>query len=232
MRKQEISDYYENEGKNLKTHHIDKDYRGLYKIVSTHAPRRALLEKWLSFTKPRETFLDVGAELGYFVREMAQKGLKATGVDLSPTKVRKARYIAQKLNIKCKFLVMNAENLEFEPNSFDWVLCSETLEHVLDDKRAINELLRVSKRNLIITVPQKTFFWRLLSRFYSIYRFDIPGAGHLREYTRESILNLFDSPVKVKRIKSCNFLFAFLDKFLSKIPIFQAILCLNLKKIY
>ena len=72
------------------------------------------------------------------------------GVDISPTKVQKAIYIAQQLNINCEFSVMDAENLRFEDNSFDWVLCSETLEHVINIDYAVKEIKRITVNNKAI----------------------------------------------------------------------------------
>ncbi len=231
MNKRFLIEYYEAEGKNLKSHHIDRDYRGMFRQFSSHATRRALVEKWLESTKPTETFLDVGCELGYFVRKMAQKGLLATGVDISPTKIRKAKFIALKLKIHtCQFSVMDAESLEFKDNSFDWVLCSETLEHIFNDKTAINELIRVARHHLIITVPQKSLYWRVLHRIQPIYGFTKFGAGHLREYTLPSLLPLFQNRVQIESVKTCSFLTTFLDRFLSTLPWLKTILCLKLKK--
>ncbi|MFX1298053.1 MAG: class I SAM-dependent methyltransferase [Promethearchaeota archaeon] len=231
VKKRDIIAYYEAEGRNLTSRDIDKAYRGHYRIFSTNASRRLIIEKWLHLSKPGQTFLDVGCELGYFVRIMAQKGLHATGVDISPTKIRKARYIAKKLDIECNYSVMDGENLEFKDNSFDWVQCSETLEHILNDQQAANELIRVAKQNIIITVPQKSLFWRVFNRIRSINGFNILGAGHLREYTPESLLNLFQNSVRIEYLKACNFFWIFFDRFLCKIPIFRATLCLKLKKI-
>lgn len=44
-------------------------------------------------------------------------------------------------------------NLPFGHEEFDVVLCSETLEHVADLDSAIDELLRVAKHALVVTVP-------------------------------------------------------------------------------
>ena len=230
MNKQKIHAYYEAEGKDLKGSDVDKYYQGVFRFFSTHGSRSAILEKWLKLCEPNETFLDVGCELGYFVRRMAKKGLKATGVDISPTKVRKARYIAQKRKLDCNFLVMDAEKLEFEDNSFDWVLCSETLEHILDDQRAVQELVRVAKKNIIITVPQKSFFWRFLNYFSDIYGFTSLGAGHLREYTTKSLLKLFGNKVHIEEVRKGGYFIALLDRILPDLSIFKAILCVRLKK--
>jgi ubiquinone/menaquinone biosynthesis C-methylase UbiE len=46
-------------------------------------------------------------------------------------------------------------SLPFDDNSFDVVLCTHALEHIKDHRRALSELLRVTKRRLIITVPRQ-----------------------------------------------------------------------------
>lgn len=51
---------------------------------------------------------------------------------------------------------IDVHNIDLPDNSFDVVLCSETLEHVYDLERASNELLRVAKKAVIITVPNES----------------------------------------------------------------------------
>ncbi len=230
MKRDATKAYYEKEGRKLTAYDIDKDYRGMFRLFSTHASRRQILEEWLKPARAGESFLDIGSELGYFVRILASRGLEATGVDISQVKVRKARFIADTMEIKCRFFEMNAEKLEFGSNSFDWVLCSETLEHVIDDQRAVNEMIRVSKRHIIITVPQKSLFWRVLNRIRPVYGFKLAGAGHLRDYTAEDLMQLFGTQVKLKKIRYCNFFSVLIDKFLSRVPMFRALLCIHLTK--
>ncbi len=59
---------------------------------------------------------------------------------------------------------MDITNLTFDNNYFDLVLCSHILEHIGDDKKALNELLRVLKPNAkgYIIVP---YFPELQSTF-------------------------------------------------------------------
>ena len=47
------------------------------------------------------------------------------------------------------------ERLPFADESFDTVVCTHVLEHVLDIRRAIAELRRVCKRRLIVVVPKE-----------------------------------------------------------------------------
>jgi SAM-dependent methyltransferase len=73
--------------------------------------------------------------------------------------------------------------LPFSDQSFDLVLCSEVLEHIPDDDRAIAELLRVLKPGcqLVVSVPrwwpEKLCWW--LSKAYRNTE-----GGHLRVYRK------------------------------------------------
>ncbi|MDD1776822.1 MAG: class I SAM-dependent methyltransferase [Candidatus Helarchaeota archaeon] len=230
MQKQKINAYYEAEGKSLKKSDIDRYYRGFFRFVSTHGCRNRVIEKWLNSTTPGESFLDVGCEWGYQVRRMAKKGLKATGVDISPTKVRKAQLIADTLHIDCAFMVQDAEKLEFADNSFDWVLCTETLEHLLNDQGAAQELVRMARKFIVISVPQKSIFWRFINNLAPVYGFKTTGAGHLREYTVESLLQLFNGSVQVLSIAQTGYIVSFLDRFLPNHSLFKSVICLKLKK--
>ncbi len=46
-------------------------------------------------------------------------------------------------------------DLQFEDNTFDWILCNHVLEHIPDDMKAMSELLRVLRPggNAILQVP-------------------------------------------------------------------------------
>ena len=230
MEKQKIIAYYEEEGDYLRSRDIDRYYQGIFRYVSTHGCRTRVIEKWLKSTKPSESFLDVGCELGYYVRAMAKKGLKTTGVDISANKVRKAKLIAAQMHINCQFFVQDAENLEFKSNGFDWVLCTETLEHLLNDRQAAQELIRVAKKWIIISVPCKSISWRLINRFTPVYGFDKRGAGHLREYTTNSLLELFGESVQVQGLEKTGFFVSFLDRFVPNLSVLKSVICLKLKK--
>jgi SAM-dependent methyltransferase len=54
-----------------------------------------------------------------------------------------------------QFLDENLTKLSFPDHSFDTVICTHTLEHVLDLPRAIAELRRVVRQRLIVVVPKQ-----------------------------------------------------------------------------
>jgi ubiquinone/menaquinone biosynthesis C-methylase UbiE len=107
--------------------------------------------------------LDAGCGRGYYIHILSGfdfiKVLE--GIDLN------ARYLSiiKKSNLPKKVKVQKASlfSLSFKDNYFDFVVCSEVLEHVRDDVKALKELHRVLKPNgkLVITVPHSDFplFW-------------------------------------------------------------------------
>jgi ubiquinone/menaquinone biosynthesis C-methylase UbiE len=54
-----------------------------------------------------------------------------------------------------RFVDAMVENLPFGDRSFDTVLCTHVLEHILDYRKAIAELRRITRRRLIIVVPRE-----------------------------------------------------------------------------
>lgn len=95
------------------------------------------------------SLLDVGGAEGYkaaLIKEIFN--VEVCNNDLSEVACRRAEAI---FNIRS--VPGDIHKLPFNNEEFDIVLCSETLEHVTDIKRAVNELLRVAKSAVVITVP-------------------------------------------------------------------------------
>ncbi len=63
-------------------------------------------------------------------------------------------------------------NLPFQNNSFDVILCCEVLEHLpfSELNKVIDELARISSKNLIISVPYCSANFEFLIRFPFIYK--------------------------------------------------------------
>jgi ubiquinone/menaquinone biosynthesis C-methylase UbiE len=97
------------------------------------------------------SLLDVGAAEGFkahIARQLFDADAKCS--DLSEVACRRAREIFQ-----IESMAADIHNLPFRDDGFDVVLCSETLEHVPDLPRATQELLRVARKAVVITVPHE-----------------------------------------------------------------------------
>jgi predicted SAM-dependent methyltransferase len=64
-------------------------------------------------------------------------------------------YVSADINSPLAMVKMDITNIPCEDNSFDTILCSHVLEHVMDDQKAMRELFRVLKPEgwAILQVP-------------------------------------------------------------------------------
>lgn len=70
------------------------------------------------------------------------------------------------------YLVADAMNLPFKPGVFSHTICSEVLEHLPDDGKALKELSRVMRPcgYLVVTVPHKKSYFGNDDRFVHHFR--------------------------------------------------------------
>lgn len=102
-----------------------------------------------------ETLIDVACGDGYIIHQVHNSKKHDVrficGLDLSFKRLLKTRsYMTESISVRGNIL-----NLPFDDNSFDTVICSETLEHIKDYKLALKELVRIAKNNIILTVPNE-----------------------------------------------------------------------------
>ncbi len=90
--------------------------------------------------------LDIGCSNGTYVRYLCQRGYDAYGCDLLPNKQWQGKF-------KKRFKVGNILALPYQDNSFDTVVAFEVLEHLSDVNSALREMFRISRKNVIISVP-------------------------------------------------------------------------------
>ena len=90
------------------------------------------------------TVLEFGVGTGSNAFALAQHGALVTGIDISSTAIAIAGCQAVKRGLSVDFCVMNAEQLDFEDNSFD-MICGTGILHHLDLGKAVPEIRRVLK---------------------------------------------------------------------------------------
>lgn len=102
-----------------------------------------------------KSFLEVGCGLGYFSQMASKKGAQVTGIDIGEQLVEKCRLKIK----KGTFLAASANDLPFQDHSFDILLSTEVIEHVVYQEKAINEIIRVTKPGgyIVLTTPNRLF---------------------------------------------------------------------------
>ncbi|MBW2992875.1 class I SAM-dependent methyltransferase [Candidatus Woesearchaeota archaeon] len=106
-----------------------------------------IIKKLIS-PKQNETLLDVGCGTGI----CTDWNCRCTGIDPSKGLIKEAK----KKYKNIKFIVAPAEKIPFKEHSFDYVISVTALHLCQDIDKALDEIKRVGKNNLILTVLKKS----------------------------------------------------------------------------
>lgn len=134
----------------------------------------------------QKKILDIGCGAGTVDFYLASQGHKVLGLDISERAVKTCGETAQALNLKDE---LNFEKLNFpdeRPSGvFDLVICSEILEHLKDDKKAVEAIFNLLRPGgvVIVSAPSEN---APLYRIGLAKNFD-KKVGHLRRYSPEEL---------------------------------------------
>lgn len=142
--------------------------------------RHDIITKSSSYYKPT---LDIGCGSSRILRSLNH----ATGMDINVNRIRYMR----KYNIP----LLNASifALPFKDNSFECVICSQVIEHIVFDMVIFAEMSRVFKKGgrLILGTPDyATINWRIIEPLYGFFA---PGGykdEHITHYTRQKLIEI------------------------------------------
>lgn len=112
------------------------------------------------------TVLEVGAGSGADLLELKKLGYKATFSDFSTVAIKNIN----KRDPRLKMIKCDARHLSFSSDSFDLVYCLGLLEHFSyqDRQKIISELFRVSKKYILIDIPQSSTLTSLVKKLLMI----------------------------------------------------------------
>ena len=128
--------------------------------------------------------LDVGCGEGYLCSRFKKKGINTiAGIDISKKRIK----YAKKRFKEIEFKIGNLYDLLFNDNSYDLVSLVEVLEHAENIDKALNEVKRISKEYVLITVPSKQKIEeKLCSHCLKTFYPD----GHLNSFSKDSLTNI------------------------------------------
>ncbi|MBK7106388.1 MAG: class I SAM-dependent methyltransferase [Ignavibacteriae bacterium] len=137
-----------------------------------------------------QNVLDVGCGSAWVAENYFNKNVNVVSLDLSLENVSKAKnnFPSQKHSQ----IIADSFHLPFMENSFNIVIASEIIEHVLNPVEFVNELFRVVKQNgkLIITTPYKEKL-----RYYLCIHCNkkTPVHAHIHSFDEKKLTQLCNS---------------------------------------
>lgn len=149
----------------------DEEYQRFYSSLGNSISRnrvtdlnQASLQFIAEHMAPSEglSLLDVGMGNGYLLNSLRRGRTwhRVAGVDVTKTP-------EQPRDIE--FHVGMLPSLPFKDKEFDVVTCTHVIEHLLDVEKSIQELLRVTKRQLFIVLPRQRYYFYTLDEHLNFY---------------------------------------------------------------
>jgi 2-polyprenyl-3-methyl-5-hydroxy-6-metoxy-1,4-benzoquinol methylase len=141
--------------------------------------------------RPNSLILDAGCGSGRHLRALAKlPDLKIIGIDRNGSDLNDALTALKNMPdaLSDNYLVSCADikNLPFASASFDCVICSEVLEHILEHENALKELVRILKPqgDLVVSVPRyftEKICWLISTAYHN------EEGGHVRIYKKKKL---------------------------------------------
>ena len=154
-------------------------------ITSKNFTYRIIISVLDKFCKSKEV-LDIGSGVGTVDFYLANKGKRVIGIEISEKAFKVANKSLKLFNLEGNVKFYRTDFFNFKSNKrYEFLICSEVLEHLKDDKLALEKIYELTKKNglLMLTVPSKN---APLTKFGVIENFD-ERSGHLRRYTLDEL---------------------------------------------
>jgi SAM-dependent methyltransferase len=170
--------------------------------------------------------LENGCGVGMYLEHLAPHVGSMIGLEYEPERARQAYSRFPHV------VIAAGEELPFESQAFDAILSHEVLEHVRDDRRSVEAMVRVLKPGgvIVLFVPNRGYpfethgiYWRGCYHFGNIPLVNyLPSrwrnhlAPHVRAYSTKDLEQLFNKlPVKVLQQQ---IIFGAYDNIISRFP--------------
>lgn len=156
----------------------------------------------LAMVQSNSTVLDLGSGDGLLLSLLKEKGVQGKGLDISQEGVTKAK--AKGLEVST-FDFSNP--LPFTDNTFDTVTMLDLLEHLYSPEELLKEARRVSKRYVIVGVPNfSSLPARLQTLLGRVPENNHPKKGHIFWFNYDVLVKMFScTDLRIIEIQSNTF---------------------------
>jgi len=166
-----------------------------------HIRKWMVVKKIIKGTKP-PSVLDVGCASGWLAARVAKTlpESSVTGVDVSQKMIDYAKAVHPDIN----FVHADAHKLPFPNESFDLIICTETLEHVINPLGVLMEIKRCLADNgeVIVSMDSGNWLFNLAWFFWTKTKGKVWQGAHLHKFDRKKLKKLFKKAnFKIERQK-------------------------------
>lgn len=149
---------------------------------------KLILQTLDKYIKTNQSILDIGCGAGTLALYCASKGNRVIGIDISSDAIKAATQSSKNLDLKNVKFIKNNFPKEYPKGSYDLIICTEVIEHLEEDKKAMKIIHKLLSPNgiVIVSTPSKN---APLYRLGLADSFDM-RVGHLRRYSLDDLKKL------------------------------------------
>lgn len=154
----------------------------------------ATLNKILKPIKYKRVY-EIGCGEGYVSNYInnIKKIDKYTATDVSEKVIEKAKGMFNNIEFKTDSIY----DISLLDNSVDLVVCCEVLEHIEDVPKALNEIFRVTKKYVLLSVPNEPI-WRVCNVLRGKYLKDFGNTpGHINHWNEKEFKKIISKHAKI-----------------------------------
>lgn len=143
--------------------------------------------------------LDLGCGEGMMMHQLSKKWPKAniSGLDIRHDLLTIAKQMA--LNADC--IAGSVYEIPLKDESYDFVICTEVLEHLHEPELALKEIMRVGKKFFLFSVPNEPW-WRIANMARGAYLYDLGNTpGHLNHWRKSAFLKFISKYTTIRDVK-------------------------------
>jgi ubiquinone/menaquinone biosynthesis C-methylase UbiE len=177
------------------------------KYTARNPAIRWLTERWVANLdrvfaqverEPVGRALEVGCGEGVIADKLQRRFGEVVALDLPDAGLRAdwRGYVGP------RFLHASAHELPFEDDQFDVVVAAEVLEHLPDPHKGLQEMARVGRRHLVLSVPREPIF-RSCNLVTGRYVRDLGNTpGHLNHWSKRGFVRFVSQVAEVRDVTS------------------------------
>ena len=159
------------------------------------------IEEEVQKSNPK-SFLDISCGTGKLLSKLVilSPKTKYTGLDISPEMLKKAK---QRLPKNVTLKQGDVHQLPFKDNSFNLVVSTESFHHYDDQKKALEEMKRITTKGGKVMVVDINFFFKIIHKLFETFE---PGC--VKVNNKREMISLFQNAGLKDINQKRSFLFA------------------------